>query len=716
MKHKKSYLSYLVAAAVTGLVVIPTSVHAAEYTLSDYVVEGDRAQEEVPVDNHTYGNGQVASRTSLGVLGDRANIDTPFSTTGYTAKMIEDKQLTSIDDVVQKDAAVSNATDIMSSKTWTIRGISQSAEDTMFNGMYGAGPIYSDALDNVERVDILKGPAALLNGMTPNGSVGGSVNLVPKRAEDRPTRKITLGVDNGHQWRQAIDLGQRFGDKNKYGIRLNASHLSGSGKLPGEHSNGNNLALGLDVKGNRYRASLDAGYAHQDKRNLRTALRIVDKLPAVPAMNTGFAPEGQYINYTEKYMALKGEYDLSKNWTAYAGFGFRTSQSDNLLGLVSYLNTGGANVNISPTARSSHANTQVLGLKGKFNTGALKHEVNLALNRYNSVASTLGGTRFNYTISDAFNPVWQAYPHSRLSSHQARKSGHTFMSGLALTDVISTPDDKWQFILGGRYQKIASQSYNTTTGRETGGYNSSAWSPALGIVHKFTDRFAMYGNYIEGLQPGIVVPYNDNNVNEGQVFAPYKTKQKEVGFKYDTGKFAAQASFFTVDLPNYGYTRLTTPAGWYRYEQRGTTRNRGMELAFNGQLKPGTNLVSSFMVLDAKIKNTMGAYLGKQSVGRSRFTASVGLEQDIKSLPGLTLSATATYNSKAYINSENTVSVSPWIRWDLGARYQFKAGSTPLTLRADVYNVFNHNHWEAGGYRIYQGKERTLAMSLTAKF
>ena len=112
----------------------------------------------------------------------------------------------------------------------------------------------------------------------------------------------------------------------------------------------------------------------------------------------------------------------------------------------------------------------------------------------------------------------------------------------------------------------------------------------------------------------------------------------------------------------------------------------------------------------------MGAYLGKQTVGRSRFTASVGLEQDIKSLPGLTLSATATYNSKAYINSENTVSVSPWIRWDLGARYQFKAGSTPLTLRADVYNVFNHNHWEAGGYRIYQGKERTLAMSLTAEF
>ena len=49
-----------------------------------------------PLDDHTYGNGQVASRTSLDVLGDRAIIDTPFSTTGYTAKMIVDKQLTSI--------------------------------------------------------------------------------------------------------------------------------------------------------------------------------------------------------------------------------------------------------------------------------------------------------------------------------------------------------------------------------------------------------------------------------------------------------------------------------------------------------------------------------------------------------------------------------------------------------------------------------------------
>ena len=152
-------------------------------------------------------------------------------------------------------------------------------------------------------------------------------------------------------------------------------------------------------------------------------------------------------------------------------------------------------------------------------------------------------------------------------------------------------------------------------------------------------------------------------------------------------------------------------------KQTATTRNRGLEFSMYGEPTKGTRILGSMMLLDARLKNTRSAATrGNQDVGRSRFTAVIGVEQDIKSVKGLTVNAQATYNSKAYLNQQNTLSVSPWIRWDVGAKYKFNAGHTPMTLRADVFNVFNHNHWEAAGYRIYQGKGRTLAMSLTAEF
>ncbi len=724
--QRKKYLAPLVMACLVGGVCSVTSVSygATQYNLDDITIDGSRERVEQPTVTEqptTYGGGQVAKTNSLGALGNRANIDTPFNVTGYTAQLIEDRQLQTVDDVVLYDASVSNATDMSAAKTWTIRGITQSAEDTSFNGMFGAGPIYGESLDNVESVEVLKGPAALLNGLTPNGSVGGSVNLVPKRAKDTPTRKFTIGVDNGHQWRQHLDLGQRFGDNNKYGVRLNVSHKSGSGKLTGEHYNGNNAAIGFDVRGNRYRASLDMGYSNTNKENFAAPLRIAGSVvPAVPKMNTKFSADGAYVHAIEKYMAAKAEYDINKDWTVYGGFGFRTASQESFTSTLSYISPTSTtlNVNASATARTSHANSQNLGVRGKVKTGGITHEINVVGTRYSGTAAVLPGTAQRYLVSDVFNANWRT-PTGLLTAKNLRKTAHSYMSGLAITDVLSTKNNKWQFIIGARYQKISSQNFNRNTGAQTSAYSSSAWSPAFGIVHKFNDKFAVYGNYIEGLQPGIIVPYNDGNINEGEVFAPYKTKQKEIGFKYDGGKFAATISAFTVDLPSFGYVSFTPAINGYswRYQQTATTRNRGVEINMYGEPKAGTRILGSLMFLDAKLKNTRSAATqGKQDVGRSRFTAVIGVEQDIKAVKGLSLNATATYNSKAYINQQNTLSVSPWIRWDVGAKYEFNAGHTPLTLRADVFNVFNHNHWEAAGYRIYQGKERTLAMSLTAEF
>lgn len=731
LASKKRCLSSLVFAAIIGSVVVaPTVSHAAEYQLDDIVVDGTREKSKLSVvESTTYGGGQVARVNSVGALGERANIDTPFNISGYTSQLIEDKQFKTVDDVVAMDASVTNASAFGAQTTWNIRGINVEAEDTSFNGLYGAGPTSAQNLDNIERVEVLKGPAAMLNGMSPNGSLGGNINLVPKRAENMPTRRLTVGIDNGHQWRQHIDVGQRFGKNNKYGIRFNASHTSGSGKADGEHRNDNNIAVGVDVRGDRYRASLDAGVLNTTRKNYSMPVRLagINFVPAATDFPHDFSVNGTYNHVKEQYLAAKAEYDFNKDWTVYAGFGFKNAKRDSVASLVNITSANlGGYINPAPAATNYHANSQTLGIRGKVKTGSIKHDINLVGTRYDSTAGAARSadtTAVRVNFTDLYDASWRNYTGYSLRGMGLPRRSHTALTGVALTDVISTKDDKWQFITGIRYQNIKSENYNTTTGVETSSYNKSAWSPGFGIVHKFTPKFAVYGNYIQGLQQGeIVGNYPNYYVNANEVFEPYKAKQKEIGFKYDGRKYGIQASYYMVDLPAYDDmpTNITRPSGkgtLYRYEQVGTTKNRGFEFSYMGEPTEGTRIIASYMYLQAKLDSSTSPTInGKQNVGRPRHTAVLSIDQDIKAVKGLAVSATATYHGSSYLNTINTLRVSPWVRWDMGVRYKFNVHNTPITLRADVYNVFNHKYWDATGYRMFYAKDRTLAVSLTADF
>lgn len=99
-----------------------------------------------------------------------------------------------------------------------------------------------------------------------------------------------------------------------------------------------------------------------------------------------------------------------------------------------------------------------------------------------------------------------------------------------------------------------------------------------------------------------------------------------------------------------------------------------------------------------------------------RYSAVVGLEHDLKGVEGLTLTTKLTYNGSAYINATNTLGTPAWVRWDLGARYKFNWHNTPMTVRANVYNVLDTVRWRALENAVYLGTGRTFALSVTADF
>ena len=121
----------------------------------------------------------VARGSRVGVLGNRDYMNTPFSINSYTEKTIEDQQAVTVGDVARNDASVrfvGQTGGILDA--FFIRGFpvgEGNAGEIAFDGIYGVAPNYRLFTDYIERVEILKGPAAFLYGMSPASSISVSV-------------------------------------------------------------------------------------------------------------------------------------------------------------------------------------------------------------------------------------------------------------------------------------------------------------------------------------------------------------------------------------------------------------------------------------------------------------------------------------------------------------------------------------------------------------
>ena len=666
----------------------------------------------------TYAGGEVSRVNRMGILGNRDFMDTPFNVTGYTSELIENQQAKNIIDVATNDPSVNDLTLSGASNAWVIRGIKMTQQDVQFNGLYGIAPRFYTGVEALDRVEILKGPAAMLSGMSPNDSVGGTVNFVPKRAGDLPINRVTLTYGDGNQVTEHLDIGRRFND-GKVGVRMNILNRGGGDTATkNEKNKASTFALGVDAKGDRYRTSFDFGYVYNDIENPQYRVTFGNAFIKAggtdifsPQKDAKYGAPGTYRRVTEKYGVWRGEYDVSDNWTAYAAFGMRNTSMDYLYNNFQVLSpNGNSSLKYQHNRQFNRGISAEVGVRGTEVIGALTHELSVS-------ASRISYKRFMNNVSlntikniDFYNPTWGSIKDTSVSEYPL--SDKNVLRSIGISDMISTADRKWQFLVGGRFQQANTDNYDTKTGNESSHYDKSAFSPVFGVVHKINDRISMYGNSSQGLSAGDIVT-DENAKNYGEAMAPYKTKQYEVGAKFDWGKVAMTVSAFDMRRSSMIYNASTN-----YYTADGKQRNRGVEVNVFGEPKTGTRLVGGVAFLDARMTNTEGGtYNGKRAAGIPSFTGTLGVEQDITSVPGLTINGRVVYNGSAYADSANRLKVDPWVRVDLGARYRFNWNQTPMTLRADVYNVLDKTYWRAlDNNSVFLANGRTFVLSMSADF
>ncbi|NYZ24030.1 TonB-dependent receptor [Azospirillum oleiclasticum] len=673
------------------------------------------AQAEIGNLPPAYAGGQVARGGRVGMLGNRDVMDTPFNQSSYTAKTMADQQARSVADVAANDASVrASWPGTGYSVPLMIRGFASSNQDFAFNGLYGVVPALTVAVEMAERVEILKGPNALLVGMAPTGSVGGTVNLVPKRAEDEPLTRLTTSYLSDGQFGGHVDVGRRFGADKQFGVRFNGLYRDGDTAVDDQSQQMGLAVAGLDFRGERVRVSADLGYQKQklDAPTLITYVGPGTPVPKAPDTSSNWFQPWSWVDIEDIFGAVRAEADLTSDWTAFAAVGARDTGFERLTYFPTVTNAAG-----DLTGNAAHfkqhyvTDTQEIGVRGRLTTGPVDHQLTVSGTRFHQRTEGLTRTIAGTIRSNLYEPVTAAEPATR--DFDPPKTSDSTLSSLAIGDVLSVLDERVQLIGGLRHQRVLTRNYSTTTGAVTTRYRETAVTPAAGLVVKPWHNVSLYGNYIEGLQQGVVV--GGTYANAGQVLPPYVSKQIEAGVKVDWGSVVTTLSAFRITQPSATATSSTGVLG-----VDGEQRNRGLEFQSYGELVPGVRLLGGVSLTDPTLTRTAnGTNDGKDAPGVPRWQVNAGAEWDAPFLPGLTLSGRVIHTGSQYVDNANTQSIPSWTRFDIGARYRIETAGMPITIRANVENLFDRDYWASSSYApgwLAPGAPRTFLLSTTFEF
>lgn len=670
----------------------------------------------------TYAGGQVATGGQVGMLGNRDVMDTPFSQTSYTRKTIEDQQAQTVQEVLANDPSI-----VFSSKNnnindmGTIRGFTSigNVGSRSLNGLAGLAPLQYPSVDYIERVEVLKGPSALLNGMQTRTNLGGTVNLVTKKAGDEPLTQLTTRYISDSQFGAHVDFARRFGENKEFGIRFNGAYSGGDTPVDTQSAKDANVALNLDYKGERVRLSADFAHQSQHINPPSTGLSLwqfrdmFTDIPSPPSNSTSLSPDWATTRNKITLGMIQGEVDVHDNLTVYGAIGAQQFEQSGIYVITDLLDPQGR-LEVWPNSQRSTYDVVSMqgGVRGTATTGPVSHAFGLHMTDSRWTARWRDGYGDSFFVDDMYNPVFPSLPF--LPEPFEEEPSKADLSSIGIADTLSILDERIQFTAGVRYQTVK------TSGPWSEPYDSDAWTPSFALVVKPRENVSLYANYIEGLEPGITVgPWYSN---PGEILPNYLTKQVEAGVKVDWGRVTTTLAVFetnsqaAIAIPDAG-------GGLPRLAADGEARNRGIELSAYGEVLDGVRLLGGVTLLDSRLTKTADGRLdGTRNYGAPEVRAVIGGEWDTPFVEGLTLSGRFTYTgSQVVANGYPDLKIPSWTQVDLGARYVFQPSwtSTPVTVRFNVDNVFNNSYWKGiAGQNgdITRSEPRTFRLATTFTF
>ncbi|MFS0772528.1 TonB-dependent receptor [Sphingomonas sp. 1P08PE] len=685
---------------------------------------------------------QVIRGGQIGILGDKPASDVPFSIRSYDSTLILNQQPQTLGQLLENDPAVRTTYGFgNAAELFVIRGFPLFGDDVGLDGLYGITPRQLVAPELYDQVQVLNGASAFLNGAAPGGSgIGGSVNLIPKRAGATALTRATANYTSDGHVGGAVDVARRFaGDA--IGVRVNGAYRAGDVAVDGEFRRNAVIGGAIDYDGGALRLMLDGAYQRVRVNRLRPKVTIATTaIPRVPDARANYAQDFTYSVLRDVFGTAKLEYDLAPNAMIYAMAGARDGAEDGIYGGITVTNavTGAGNGTALYVPRTDNNEAVQAGIRVKLAGGGITHEFNIGGNRSWQVNRNAYdfryGTSFAGFATNLYDTPQAALPASLLVGGDLDDPfpvARTRLGSAFASDTIGFADDRVLVTAGLRLQNLSYRTYSYADGSlSPGSYDEDAVTPVAGIVVKPAEGVSLFANRIESLAQGPVAPVSGVDlttgatlpiINAGQALPPYRSVQYEAGGKLAVGRFNASLAVFRTRRPIGQVSADEAAPGFLRFGFFGQQRHQGVELSVDGEIATGLRLIAGGSYIDATLRGTTDpAANGNRAPGVARWLGNANAEWDVPFLRGLTLTGRVVHTGDQKVDVANTLTIPDWTRFDLGARFVARVSDTPLTFRFNVDNVANRRYWASAfdsfNQALLQGMPRTYKASVTVDF
>ncbi|EGQ8520240.1 TonB-dependent receptor [Vibrio parahaemolyticus] len=290
------------AVAIGSSLVVPSAV-ASEETNST-----PSATETIQVYGHQY-EGYAEHMPQSGTKTDVEWLDVPQAVSVVTKTEMQDRGAVRLVDALDGVAGVNNTLGEGSRDQFMIRGF-DSLNDMYRDGMRDDGTLQSyRSLANVERVEILKGPAGALYG---RGSAGGIINLVTKRANGDNFTHVKGSVGSNSQYVGQVDSSMAFSDK--VNGRINLEYRQANSYV--DHVDSNDFFIAPTIRvlpADGHTIDIDVEYAHQELVPYRGVPSKNGKPVDLP-VSTYFGGTNDYQESDSLRVAVDYEWRLNDQW------------------------------------------------------------------------------------------------------------------------------------------------------------------------------------------------------------------------------------------------------------------------------------------------------------------------------------------------------------------------------------------------------------------
>ena len=696
---------YIGIAAVTGLASLPTFAQENDTTvLDDVFVMADQDGEGV--------RRYQARRSGSATKTDTPLDEVPQAVSVIPATVLDDLRSPRIEKALDYAGGVARQNDFggLTMYEYSIRGLTTSE---FYKDGFSVNRGYMNPQDpsNVERIDVLKGPASSLYG---RGDPGGTINIVSKRPQNDRFARLDLSAVRWDRYRSSLDVNTPLDDEGTMLYRMNLAVEDNKSFRDYRSSERQFFAPAFSWElSPQTRLLVQAEVIRSSQVFDRGVVAPNDHLGSVSRSDFFGEPGDGEIDNNNESLQAEIEHDLNASWTVRLASHYKQGRLNGGATEASFLADEARTLNREYRYRDFDWQDSItqLELRGLVYTGDIEHNL-LIGTEYERYAKDerLMRTRPISTI-DIREPVYgQPRPPFSVGPGGRSTDRHELVHSrsLNLQDQMRL-SEKLFGVIGARYDHYEHRLDNEVTGTRTEQTHEKI-TPRIGALYQLTPEVGVFANASQSFKPNTGAP----RPGTGTSFDPEEGVGYEAGFKFDLldSRLGMTVAAFHLTKENV----LTADPADSTYQiAAGEVRSRGLDLQLTGQLTDEVRVIGAYAYVDAEVTKDNTLASGSRLLNVPEHSGSLlGVYEFLDGgLKGLELGGGVNYVGDRSGNvADSGFELPGYTTVDLLARYK---ATQDLTLGANLNNAFDRTYYERSYSNVWvmPGEPRNLSLSLS---